>query len=415
MNSCISNAKTTNSSFLLQQLLSNQSRTLEGVLDTMPRNKTVVDNMIIAWSKLNSPLYNKICCSISGGSDSDLLIDICARCDIHHKVDYVWFNTGLEYQATKEHLDDLERKYGIVIQRHNAIKSIPKSCKEYGQPFVSKMVSEFMSRLQKHGFQWEDEDFITLLNRYCKVADENKAKQLEEKVSKGKKSKPWAKIEGKWYTGCVSALAWWCNAKELVNGKSQFNNSRNPYLKEFIMANPPKQKISNKCCKYAKKDVAKKLINKMGYELMIVGVRKAEGGQRATAYKNCFTHREDKCDEYRPIFFYSNMDKEEYVTHTGIIHSQCYRQYGLCRTGCVGCPYGQMLKQELSVCEQYEPKLYTAVTNVFGWSYNYTNDYHLYQKKMRKVKLKNKVEKSDERTEISKEYSQMTIFDFISA
>ena len=90
------------------------------------------------------------------------MLDIVWRCDKENKVDYVWFDTGLEYQATKEHLEYLEEHYGIKIIRHKAIKAIPLSCKEYGQPFVSKQVSEFIQRLQSHNFKWEDEPIIDL-------------------------------------------------------------------------------------------------------------------------------------------------------------------------------------------------------------------------------------------------------------
>jgi len=99
----------------LETLLQNKNRTLFDVLDTMPHNQTIIDNMVKAWSKINSTVYNRICCSVSGGSDSDLLVDICARCDVSNKVEYVWFDTGLEYAATKQHLDFLEQKYHITI------------------------------------------------------------------------------------------------------------------------------------------------------------------------------------------------------------------------------------------------------------------------------------------------------------
>ena len=78
-------------------------------------DKTIAESLIIAWSKMNSPKYEKIVCSISGGSDSDVMLDIVFKCDKENKVDYVWFDTGLEYQATKDHLAFLEKKYGIEI------------------------------------------------------------------------------------------------------------------------------------------------------------------------------------------------------------------------------------------------------------------------------------------------------------
>lgn len=84
------------------------------------------DNLIIfdSFVKAESVLKNhdKIVVSISGGSDSDIVLDIIYRVneattkkDIH----YVFFDTGLEYQATKNHLKYLENKYGIEIERES--------------------------------------------------------------------------------------------------------------------------------------------------------------------------------------------------------------------------------------------------------------------------------------------------------
>ena len=47
-------------------------------------------------------------CSVSGGSDSDIVVDLICKYGFGKDVDFVFFYTGLEYKATKEHLDDLE-------------------------------------------------------------------------------------------------------------------------------------------------------------------------------------------------------------------------------------------------------------------------------------------------------------------
>lgn len=51
--------------------------------------------------------HPKAICSYSGGSDSDILIDLIERTRAMFglpPVDYVFFNTGLEMQATKDHV-----------------------------------------------------------------------------------------------------------------------------------------------------------------------------------------------------------------------------------------------------------------------------------------------------------------------
>lgn len=316
------------------------------LLADCPKNQVIGDNLVRAWSKINSVKYKVILCSISGGSDSDVMLDICYRCDKDNKVNYIWFDTGLEYRATKDHLKYLEEKYDIKFTVYKAAKAIPTCCKEYGQPFLSKQVSEFISRLQKHDFQWEDKSFEELYKEYPK---------------------------------CKSALEWWCGKK----GKnSRFGIDRNKYLKKFLVANPPDFKISNKCCYYAKKLVSKHAKQDFNCDLSIIGVRKSEGGVRASAYKSCFTCNNDTADEYRPLFWYKNTDKEEYDEHYGIVHSKCYTEYGLSRTGCAGCPFGRNFEYELEVIKKYEPKLYVAVNNIFGKSYEYTRKYREFCKIM---------------------------------
>ena len=87
-----------------------------------------------------------------------MMLDLLLRCGAKEKTDFIFFNTGLEYAATHEHLEFLEKKYDIKIQRRPAIKSIPTCIREYGYPFWSKFVSEMIYRLQRHNFQWEDEN-----------------------------------------------------------------------------------------------------------------------------------------------------------------------------------------------------------------------------------------------------------------
>ena len=73
----------------------------------------IVDSFTKADSVINRKGYQRPMCSISGGADSDIMLDLCHKVDEDGKIAYVWFDTGLEYQATKDHLLFLERKYSI--------------------------------------------------------------------------------------------------------------------------------------------------------------------------------------------------------------------------------------------------------------------------------------------------------------
>ena len=70
-----------------------------------------------------------------------------------------------------------------------------------------------------------------------------------------------------------------------------------------------------------------------------------------------------------------------------IVHSKCYSEMGLLRTGCCSCPFGRDFETELSLTERYEPKLYTAVNNIFKDAYEYTRMYREFQKKMKEREI----------------------------
>ena len=257
--------------------------------------KEIQNAFLVANAKLET--HNKVVCSLSGGSDSDIVLDIMSKLDKDGKCSYVNFNTGLEYEATKRHLDELEEKYGITIHRVPPIKPIPAVCKNYGQPFWSKYVAEMIGRLQKHGFNWIDEPYEDLLLKYPR---------------------------------CQQGLKWWCNAnpQKKSGRESSFNIGYVKFLKEFMIENPPWFPISSMCCDYAKKRPAHKFKSESKCDLDCVGVRKYEGGVRSTAYANCFTPG-DQFDEFRPIFWFTSEDKETYKEHYGMVsHTVIVMRFG---------------------------------------------------------------------------------------
>lgn len=202
--------------------------------------------------------------------------------------------------------------------------------------------------------------------------------------NQGKKPYHWLLLDGEWYNGLVNALEWWCNTKRETNGNiSRFCIARNSFLKEFLIEYPPTFNISAICCKYAKKDVAKKFMKEHSIDLSIMGIRKAEGGIRATAYKTCYSINEDGVDYHRPIFFYTDETKRNYEKHFGITHSRCYTDYGMMRTGCAGCPLNMKLSDDMKMIEEHEPKLAGAINKIFADTYEYTRKYREFQKMMK--------------------------------
>lgn len=328
---------------------------LKDILEQTKGSLVISDAFTKANSILNEKGYNNIACSVSGGADSDILIDICEKIK-PHEVRYVWFDTGIEYQATKDHLKWLEEHYGITIEREKAIKPVPLSNKLYGQPFLSKYISQMIYRLQKHNFDWKDEPYEVSIQKY---------------------------------PDCMCALKWFNNRYHNDGfSYSRFDIAGQKYLREFLIANPPTFQISDKCCSGAKKNVSKKYIKENNIDLMLVGIRKSEGGVRAGAYKNCFSNegKYKETNQYRPIFWFSDDDRREYERLFDIQHSKCYTEYGYKRTGCACCPYGKDFEDELETLKEHEPMLYKAVTNIFHDSYEYTRKYREFRKQQDELK-----------------------------
>ena len=284
--------------------------------------------------------------SVSGGADSDVMMDLVERvrpmvgCD----VTYVWLDTGLEWRATRAHLGELEGRYGVPISRRRAETTIPVCCRDYGQPFLSKYVSEMLRCLQSIHFAWEDEPYDALLARYGAQ---------------------------------TSALKWWCNAWTRTAEPGWYDIGHTRWLKEFVIDHPPTFAISAKCCTHAKKRPSRAIEREVGADVLMLGVRRAEGGVRA-AHKTCFD-RGHGIDTYRPLFWLSDADRGWYARRFGVTHSDCYGRWGFTRTGCVGCPLNARCATDLGMAERFEPNMVRAARRVFGASYEYTREWREYR------------------------------------
>lgn len=293
---------------------------------------TVYRSMCKIEKVLNS--YHNVTVSVSGGSDSDIMIALLneLKHDIVPKINYVYFDTGLEYAATKEHINYLSERYNINIDTFKAHTPIPIAVNTHGLPFISKRISGYIARLQKHNFTWSTDNFKNLYTRFPK---------------------------------CKAALRWFCNE---FGENSRFNIQYTKGLREFLINNPPDFKISEQCCNCAKKKTAHLAYKQYDSELSIQGLRKYEGGAR-NVINNCW----DKDNKtFYPLLWYKEEDKNIVEKYLKVQHSECYTKYGLKRTGCAGCPFGQQYEKELEIIKQYEPKLYKACINIFGKSYDYT-------------------------------------------
>lgn len=126
----------------------------ESLDDKFQRTFANVSEWYVRW-------HNKVYVSFSGGKDSTVLAEICARwCKISGATLYLVFvNTGLEYPEIQRHVKFfaqwLRDKYGIevVLEILRPKMRFDEVIKEYGYPVISKEVSQTIWYAQK-GSSW---------------------------------------------------------------------------------------------------------------------------------------------------------------------------------------------------------------------------------------------------------------------
>lgn len=316
-------------------------------------------------------------CSYSGGSDSDIMIDLIETARQLFglpEVKYCFFNTGLEMEATKRHVKEVEKKYGVEITEYRPKKNIVLATREHGIPFISKIISSAMETVQKKELPF------SIREEYDNAED--KAAKREELRQRYPNSE-----QGINFLCC-------CNKYGEHRPNIQLVIDSSKYLYEFMKENPCDFKISAKCCDYCKKQIAHKV--QSGYEMVITGERRDEGGMRSVPKSEnangtmCFSETSSGQFRFKPLYYVSDKDKAWYKERFGIRYSDAYEVYGLERTGCCGCSISSRAVEDLEKIRPYEPNVVKAAWNIFGKSYEYRMRYNEYKQ----IRMKQEKERS---------------------
>lgn len=331
--------------------------------DYEPARKFQAIQSIIAKRLIEHP--NAIC-SYSGGSDSDIMIDLIEdtrRVFNLPPITYVFFNTGLEMKATKDHVKATAAKYNVEIREERPKVSIVTASREHGIPFVSKIMSGGLSEWQKKGVP------LSIADEY-NAAEDKEAKRAELKDR---------------YPKCESVINFLCccNSKGEPRPNIQLVINSSKYMLDFIKQTPPQFQISAKCCDYCKKQLAHRV--QAGYEMIVTGERRDEGGMRSVPRKDntalCFGETANGQYRLRPLYYVSDKDKAWYKERHNVRYSDAYEVYGLTRTGCCGCPISYKAVEDLEKIAKFEPNVAKAAWNIFGDSYRYRQQYNEYKAK----------------------------------
>lgn len=261
--------------------------------------------------------------SFSGGKDSTVLlaltkmsIDVGVLPDEGIKA--VFINTGVEMQATIDFVKWCKDSgYYKNIEIIRPALPYAKVIQEYGKPMKSKMKAEFIGRWQKG-------------NR------------------------------------TDTTMQYLVYGKNPSNGK-QFSKTKLAD-KDFHMLHPDfKIRVSQKCCKYLKKEPLKEYDKKNNMDGKIVGIRAGEGGVRALQVEKRLKNGGKLCTYYNgkvmvkaPIIDWTDEDIEDFIKEYNVPLSKAYTVYGMKRTGCYGCPFSLDLEDNLRILHDHEPNRYKA-------------------------------------------------------
>lgn len=250
--------------------------------------------------------------SFSGGKDSVVLSALIDKALPNNKIPRIYFNTGIEYKMMVDFVKGLAEKddrFQIIPSGVN----IKKMLEENGYPFKSKQHSHNLAIYQNN----KDSEIMPLTNqRYLGIIE--------------------------------STTKFRCPKQLLYQFKKNFN-----------------LKCSEKCCYKLKKEPAQKYQEISGKAITLTGMRKEEGGQRASI--GCIVTDKDRhLKKFHPLLVVSDKWEETFINNEQIELCMLYNEpYNFARTGCVCCPYALNLQEELDRLYEYLPNEYWKALKIW--------------------------------------------------
>lgn len=120
--------------------------------------------------------------------------------------------------------------------------------------------------------------------------------------------------------------------EEKINGEYHTGYNISKKAREYVLSGEA-HPITHLCCHYLKKEPARKFEKETGLK-PILGVRGNESSLRKRQYTSCFT----KDGKFTPIHDLTDELLEKIYEKYNIEVPDVYNY--VCRTGCMGCPYG---------------------------------------------------------------------------
>ena len=259
----------------------------------MTENEFLLADRIAKIKSINElyDLENNAYISFSGGKDSTVLSHLIDEALPNNKIPRVYLNTGIEYKSIVAFVER-ERERDCRIQIIFSKQNIKTMLEVVGYPFKSKEHSQKVSYYQNSGMG------KTVLN----------------------------------YLGQGTKKDFLCP-----------ENLKYNFTPEF------KIKVSDKCCRKLKKEIADKWAEQNKRQIKITGMRKEEGGLR-TSHNTCTVFDEGKLLKFHPLQPITDDFISWYIAERKIeLCELYYPPFNFKRTGCKGCPFSLDLQEQLDL------------------------------------------------------------------
>lgn len=259
----------------------------------MTENEFLLADRIAKIKSMNGlyDLENNAYISFSGGKDSTVLSHLIDEALPNNKIPRVYLNTGIEYKSVVSFVER-ERERDCRIQIIFSKQNIKTMLEVVGYPFKSKEHSQKVSYYQNSGMG------KTVLN----------------------------------YLGQGTKKDFLCPENLKYNFSPEF-----------------KIKVSDKCCRKLKKEIADKWAVENKRPIKITGMRKEEGGLR-TSHNTCTVFDEGKLLKFHPLQPITDDFISWYIAERKIeLCELYYPPFNFKRTGCKGCPFSLDLQEQLDL------------------------------------------------------------------
>ena len=283
--------------------------------------------------------------SFSGGKDSVVLSRLVDIALPNNKIPRVYFNTGIEYKMMLDFVKSLASKDDRFIIINSGV-NIKKMLNENGYPFKSKQHSHNLSIYQSQ------KDKIVDCDDNKKIIENS---EIKTRIVKRFWEEPYEEKYVDYHIPLT--LVRYLGVEETSTKFRCPDNLRFQFNKNYNL------KVSDKCCYKLKKEIAAKYQKESGKTITLTGMRKEEGGQRASI--GCIvTDKDNNLVKFHPLLVVNEEWENQLIERERERICELYKEpYSFQRTGCVACPYALGLQEELERLYKYLPnEYYKAIT-----------------------------------------------------